>query len=258
MKPENQVVLASTLHEPQNRLSILIERSHRMLKKIFKTIIVVATKKTHPDVVRLLENLNFDVKIGNGSIVSNYKKALRETRTENPENIFCCDFDRALHWIENYPEELAQTMEQNLIHDFILYGRTSRAFQTHPATQTDTEGIANQICSNILDLTETRDIISACWRFSPKLAEKIIQLPSKNRYGFYVQWPIHAWKIAERPTYIKVEGLEWETPDRYQSEIQKIGFEKWIKSFQTPREWRKRVQILRDVVESSLRIQTPI
>jgi hypothetical protein len=83
----------------------------------------------------------------------------RANKTTN--HLFYCDFDRALHWIKTYPEELTQIVESPPDNDYVLIGRTKRAFQTHPKTQTMTEGIGNTLASKMLNFPETRDILSA-------------------------------------------------------------------------------------------------
>jgi hypothetical protein len=66
------------------------------------------------------------------------------------------------------------------------------------------------------------------------LAKKLLKTQTKSIYGFYCEWPITLWRHAENPAYVEVEGLEWETPDRYQEEIKKKGYERWLREFQTP------------------------
>jgi len=244
------VVLASTLHDPENRLSKLIEGSHQALERLFKSTIVVTTPNTPTKTHALLNSLGIEVHKGGETVLSTYRTALKRAAERNPEHIFHCDFDRILHWVKAYPEELAEATVTHINHDLVLYGRTHRAFQTHPETQTTTEATANRIASHILGFPETRDLISACWRLTPRLAHSLLQLPP-NRYGFYIEWPIYAWRKAENPAYIEVEGLEWETPDRYLPEIREKGYKKWLQSFQTPREWKKRVEMLNDFIEST-------
>ena len=253
MSSKINVVLASTLHDPENRLSQFIRESHQALKHLFKSTIVVTTPNTHSNTLSLLGALDFEVYRGGETVLSTYRTALKLSITANPEHILYCDFDRILHWAKTYPNELKNTSNAYLDHDFLLIGRTPRAFKTHAETQTMTEDIANQIASKILGFKETRDIISACWRLTPRSAEKLLQLPNNNTYGFYCEWPITAWREAENPVYLEVEGLEWETPDRYRPEIHEKGYKQWLQSFQTPREWQKRVEMLRDFIESTLK-----
>ncbi|KXA91653.1 hypothetical protein AKJ57_00430 [candidate division MSBL1 archaeon SCGC-AAA259A05] len=162
----------------------------------------------------------------------------------------CIDLDRILHWINSYCEELRKCIQKITDYEFLLFGRTKRAFETHPITQVKTERIANKIASYVLKFDETRDIISACWSFEPSLAKKIIDLSSVNPVGFYCRWPIEAWKMGKNTDYREVEGLEWETPERFESEIEKFGYDAWLEKFTSSEEWEKRVNLLNGVVDS--------
>jgi hypothetical protein len=57
------------------------------------------------------------------------------------------------------------------------------------------------------------------------------------------------WRSAGNPLYLEREGLEWETPDRYQEEIRTQGLEGWKLNFQTVNEWRRRIAMLKDFIE---------
>ena len=136
--------------------------------------------------------------------------------------------------------------------DFTLVGRTRRALDTHLMTQALTEGIGNTLTSKMLSFPETRDVLGTTWILTPDLAKIALELAPRNQYGFYAEWPVTLWRSAENPLYVECEGLEWETPDRYMREIQAEGYEEWRKRFQTAAEWKKRTEMLRDFIESSL------
>lgn len=202
--------------------------------------------------IKTLEACGFEVSKGSDTIIDTYKTTLRSVLTRDLVRIFCCDFDRILHWTNNYPNELEEVIKSYDIHDFLILGRTPRAFETHPETQTKTESIVNQIASKILGFSHARDVIGAM-RMTPRLTESMLKIPIHNKYGFFFEWPVAAWRMAENPYYVEVEGLEWETPDRFEREIERVGYETWLHSFQTPQEWEKRVHILRDGTESMLK-----
>ncbi len=123
---------------------------------------------------------------------------------------------------------------------------------THPETQVMTEKIGNIVASKTLGFAETRDILGTTWILTPEMASLILKRESLNKFGFYTEWPMTLWRSAKKPIYIEREGLEWETPDRYQDEIRSQGYEKWSADYQTVQEWRKRMGMLKDFIESSL------
>jgi hypothetical protein len=246
------LAFTSTIHDTDNRLGYLIEKVGEQLREAFKAAYVAYTPKTNPKIIADLQNIGYITVMAGPSVISTYRTALKLPLDKTTNCLFYCDFDRALHWIKTYPEELKQLTESPPGNDYVLIGRTKRAFQTHPETQTMTEGIGNTLASKMLSLPETRDILGTTWILTPELAEMIIKKESKNQFGFYTDWPETLWRSAKRPLYIEVEGLEWETPDRYREEIKTLGLEKWKQKFQTASEWRKRTEMLSDFIESSL------
>jgi hypothetical protein len=64
--------------------------------------------------------------------------------------------------------------------------------------------------------------------------------------GFYCTWPLLFYEWAETQDYIEVGGLEWETPDKYQAEIEEIGYDDWLDQFQSHQEWAKRVELMEE------------
>ncbi|MCX6653670.1 MAG: hypothetical protein NTY03_00965 [Candidatus Bathyarchaeota archaeon] len=126
---------------------------------------------------------------------------------------------------------------------------------THPETQVCTEKIGNMVASKTLGFAETRDILGTTWILAPEMASLILKREPLNKFGFYTDWPMTFWRSAKNPLYLEREGLEWETPDRYQDEINSQGFQKWIAGYQTVQEWRKRVDMLKDFIGSSLMSQ---
>jgi len=122
---------------------------------------------------------------------------------------------------------------------------------THPETQILTETTANILASKILGFRKTRDVLGTTWMLKIHQAEALIGAKISNQYGFYLDWPIQSWINSTNPGYIEVEGLEWETPDRYQQEITQAGYDAWKESYQNVQEWRKRNLMLRDMIEAT-------
>ena len=104
----------------------------------------------------------------------------------------------------------------------------------------------------LLGFPETRDVLETTWIMTPASATKFLEMEPSSRFGFYAEWPITLWRSARNPLYLECEGLEWETPDRYTEEIRAQGLDEWRRSFQTAQEWRKRTEMLRDFIDSTL------
>jgi len=247
-----KTVLAATIHDPQLSLLQPLKEHMTRLGLDGEPKVVAYSPPTHPRIVRALGDLGCITIAGSESVQSVYVAALERGLCERPDHIFYCDLDRLLHWVKAYPEEYHHTRRIALEYEFLMVGRTPRAFQTHPQTQTQTEGIANLVASRILGFNVTRDIIGVCWGLNISLVQLLLSTPQRNSYGFYCGWPVAAWRNSAEKAYVEVEGLEWETPDRYEHEIGAKGYESWLKNFMTPKEWERRNMILRDLVETLL------
>lgn len=254
MNQTSSIILSSTYHDPHFRLKSLLVTALPMIKKIFSQKIVYCTPSTKDAAYEFLTNEGFQVIISESmKQVENYKKSIKIAidYVENPQvqKIFYIDFDRLIHWINSYPDEFQNIFKINSDIDYLHIGRTSRAFETHPSTQKETEKIINELGSKTLGFKETRDIISVCYFFTKELGEKFLEFKNFTTTGFYCAWPIIFWKYASKKRYIEVEGLEWETPDKFQVEISEIGYDGWLKKFQSPEEWKKRVNFVQDAIE---------
>lgn len=253
MAGRTRLALASTFHDPGSRLASLVERSARTLQGLFSEICVCVTPETHSGSVEMVKAGGFRVEKGSTERITTYKRAIEGALTSGPDCLFCCDFDRVLHWVSRYPEELAKTCGEVVKHDFTIIGRTDRAFATHPETQKETESIINAVCSYALGSDSRMDVISATWAGLPRIVRYILDNSSGDDFGLYAEWPILGFQKASNPAYLEAEGLEWETPDRYEEEITAMGYDGWIEAFQSPEEWRHRVAIARRAVEAFLK-----
>ncbi|TXT64749.1 MAG: hypothetical protein BAJALOKI3v1_170035 [Promethearchaeota archaeon] len=253
----DSIIIASTLHEPEFRLRKSFEKALSFINKFHPNIIISCTSFTSSEVINTLQKDNITVRLTpNDPQIDTYSFAIRcaldVCEEEQYQRIFYIDFDRLLHWINNYPSEIMETMKDSFNFDLLHIGRSDRAFKTHPRTQRDTEKIINHVGSKILGFSEDIDIISVSYIFTPELGHHLLRYPSRTTVGFYGAWPLILWNHAKNPEYIEVEGHEWETPDRYHVEIDESGYEKWSRSFQSTSEWKKRVRFVDECLEEMM------
>ena len=251
MNQKISYLLCSTVHDPQFRLKSFLESTLPMINNLFSKKILCCTPSSGDRYQNFLVREGFEVITCNSTKnIDTYKLALKTTLNyiDNPskQNIFFIDFDRLIHWIHSFPNEITEILQKEINVDYLLIGRTPRAFDTHPSTQKDTENIVNEIGSKILGFSDIKDLISVCSIFTKELAEKILKADNTTATGFYGTWPILLWQLAPRKQYVEMEGLEWETPDRFTREIKKRGYNSWLKQYQSTDEWEKRVRYLHE------------
>ncbi len=251
MTQHNNVILCSTIHDPTFALKNLLKSTLPLMEDLFSKMTVCCTAATNDALRNLLIREGFEVSVSSSMRqVDTYTDALRAAlecnENSQAQKIFFIDFDRLAHWLDAFPNELIKLFNNSSNVNYLHVGRSSRAYDTHPPTQKKTEVIINEIGSKILGFKQTKDILSACSIFTKELGDKILQVNNVTAKGFYGTWPILLWTWASKKEYIEVEGLEWETPDRFSAAISMYGYEEWLKQFQTPDEWEKRVGFVHD------------
>lgn len=164
-----------------------------------------------------------------------------------------CDFDRALHWAEFHPAELADVASQLGAHDCTVLGRTPRAFGTHPRIQRDTEAIIN----HVYQLASGRgwDVTAAARGLSRRAAEALLAGCPERSIGVDVAWPLFLQRVGGFSLgYRATEGLEFETADRFGDQIAAAGGrERWIEQLDAdPQQWAFRLDMARIEVEAAV------
>lgn len=175
-------------------------------------------------------------------------------------NIHLCDWDRVLHWAEQYPDELRDVVSAVTRHDLLILGRTARAFGTHPRVQRDTESLINHAFG--LAFGQDLDVTAASRGLSRRAAELLVaQAAPEPSMGNDCAWPL--W-LAGQPGlivgYARTEGLEWETPDRHADAITAAGgLDAWIANYDAdPARWEFRVELALLEIQAINRWRRPL
>jgi hypothetical protein len=258
----SNIIICSSLHDPEARLLVLAQKLIPTTIHRIGRLIVIVTQSTASSMREYLESQGLSVEAQpeqrNEAL---YRRAIQlgvKTAAEQPNHqemrLLYVDFDRLLHWLNAYPFELWDILTENHDVEYLHIGRTPPAFRSHPATQQETERIANELASQLLNFDRIYDILSATWMMTVPLAERLLALKNHTSTGFYAMWPIFLWGWAKIKRYIEVDGQEWETPDRFQAEITDMGYEKWLEIFQSSKEWNRRIDLLNDCLREMFMI----
>jgi hypothetical protein len=252
--------LVATYHDPDGRLYGHIERSLPFLLQAFAGIAVRATDAAHLRSIALLRENGVQVRIGDtGESVAGAKigRARREALAlavdSGAELVTYSDFDRALHWAEIYPEEMLRAGEYLRAYDFTIFGRTPRAFATHPRIQVDTEAIINRVFTAISG--KPWDITAGARGISRRAAQSILVGCDDEFISTDATWPLHLMAQGGFTFgYLETEGMEFETADRYPTEVAAAGGEaQWMAQLDAdPRQWLGRLDAARVEVAAML------
>jgi hypothetical protein len=253
------VVLATTHHDPDGRLYEQTAHVLPVLSGAFDGLAVQATPATQDHSLSLLRasgalvrRETSDRPVGLNDLGRSRRAAVELALELGAPAILFCDFDRALHWAERYPEELAHVVARTADYDFTVLGRTTRAFESHPRIQRDTEAIVNHVYTTVSG--RDWDVTAAARVLSRRAAEAILSGCPDESIGTDVSWPLFVERGGLTIGYIATEGLEFETADRYTDEIAAAGgLACWIAQLDAdPHRWIQRLEIARLEVEAAL------
>jgi hypothetical protein len=231
----SDVVLLGAVHDPEGRIAALLPTDLPLLQGHYTRIFALCGMQTLPATVERLRASGVTV-ISGDDIPLNARPYALGLMAARPEwaHVHLCDFDSALHWARDWPDELDavnRTIEQ---HDFLLLGRTARAMASLPEAQRETERLINLLFARTtggLDpwrlVDEPGALIDICtgaWGFSQRGIAALRARARITDIGFHAEWPLIARDTPDlRCGYLPCEGLEYETADRYGDQIAAAG-----------------------------------
>jgi hypothetical protein len=194
----------------------------------------------------------------NAQVGAARRLALRTAFQAGEATFLYCDFDRWLHWVGRFPEELRGLPAALAGHRprpwYACLGRTRRAFATHPYVQRVAEGATNRAAS--LALGRRLDATAgACW-LDRRGAEIVLAGSEEETNATDLEWPALVNRAAGRVAYVATEGLEFETAEFYAPEIAALGGrEAWERAhYERPEVWRARLGLATDSVSALCRV----
>lgn len=232
--PKPGVLLAITINDPQKRLYAMAETHHGNIAALYTGVVAFCSPTTHEDSIELLarngaiihRQAQTQVSVNNLGLVR--QATIRAASQTGYAHYQMADYDRLLHWWMHYPDELREAIAAIPRYDFLIFGRTERAFATHPAAQQETESLATHAFE--LAWGEPWDITAGSRGLSHRAIERLLAHAQEPSVGNDGEWPLVLRRFAElRIGYLETEGLEFETADRYPAEIAALGSRQaWI------------------------------
>jgi len=201
------VALIAVTHDPSGKNLDLIRKHSLLINEVYKNIFITVSEETNKEIIDELQRHKFNVKIIPKKGASHARReVLKFGLSGSNEYFHYCDLDRLLTWADRYGDELKNIVNKLNYYDYLILGRTERAFNTHPIEWIETEKITNKIFS--LELGQTADVTAGSCGFSRRSAE-LISLHSKDKMTD-AEWPMIIQRIGKRSVgYESVEGLEY-------------------------------------------------
>jgi hypothetical protein len=260
MEPNPTVGLAVTVHQPDERLARLTEVQLPALVTRYAALAAFCSRETHPAILDLLRHHGVSVTLDDGEPrgingIGDVRRAtVRSGLQAGTSHLQMCDFDRAIHWVANFPEELEDVIAGIPSYDLLVLGRTERAWVTHPPYQAETEPLFNKVFALATGLAW--DVGAGSRGLSRRAAETLLRLSREMTVGVDAEWPLLLLnREGYRLGHQRCEGLEFETADRFGAEIEAAGgYQAWEAEIDShPQQWVFRLRVALMISEAVLR-----
>ena len=243
------VGLVYTVHDPEFRIGRVLKSLLPGLGLPYRSVCGTASPETADATVRLLEKLGPVRRDTANRAIGVARRQALKLALEGPAGHFhYCDLDRLLHWWRTYPAELGRTVGLIPGRDYLIIGRTERAFGTHPECQRLTEGITNRVGTAVLGrfcpAARDWDFAAGSAGLSREVAAYLVGRSRAESNATDLEWPVLAAAAGFRVEFIAVEGLEFETADYYPEEVAALGsVGAWVEARNTLAEWVARTRL---------------
>jgi hypothetical protein len=252
----------ATLHDPAgSTLPFLASESIARTLGGYAAVAVALTIASDPRVGAKLQELG--VRVVSGGLTGEGRRAALQAGGPDHGAYFACDFDRWLHWVTTWPEELAMLPERVARLGsgrrpppwYVCLGRTARAFRTHPAAQRLPETATNRALS--LTAGQSLDAVAGAAWLTAEAAMIILAESCESTAATDLEWPaLILRRDATRLRGLRCEGLSWETPDFHAADIAAAGgLRAWTRAiYDKPAMWSSRLRLAADSTAALVRV----
>ncbi|MCZ7572392.1 MAG: hypothetical protein M5U01_27890 [Ardenticatenaceae bacterium] len=227
------VALVAPLYDADGGLLEVAAPLWPLLRELYCEIIVEASRQTPPHVLAAYREAGalvfseFEAPNNIAHLGQVRLRALQRAVARGHSCLHLCDWDRALHWARTFPDELRTVLPAIPDYDFLVMGRTRRAFDSHPHAQRETEHLANEAFAAITG--EPFDVSGGSRGVSATAAVALQRWSRVFGVGSDGEWPVLAHRLGLRCGWFAAEGLEFETADRFAAAIAAAGsYEAWL------------------------------
>ncbi len=254
-----KVALACIMHDPRGNNRAIIPKNFPFLSQIYEEIYVVATKTTDAATIEMLRSsgVYFEFQEGGGVGYEFISDARRQVLKSSLQGGFghthFVEMDRLMKWVESYQEELKSTARLIPEHDFLIIGRTQRAFETHTNCQKETERLANKVVALLMG--KEMDFLCASRGISKRAAKVILEHSRCDYVGTDSEWPIIIQCLTDYPIgYVEVEGMEFEADKRHPDRVAAAGGVEAFKALRdgNPENWLHRMKLAERISNTAI------
>lgn len=172
------------------------------------------------------------------------------------QQVHYCDFDRILHWTKFHYADLKNLLDLCVPKkSCYVIGRTNHAYLTHEESIYRVEQSLNILISSFWKFKKVIDVSAFTFILSRQAISKLLAESKEKDVEFYGEWLSILGKFC-KIKYIERDGLDWETPDQYINDINKIGLKRWKENFDTKERWRFRAMFINKCIKGAIDAQS--
>jgi 2-polyprenyl-3-methyl-5-hydroxy-6-metoxy-1,4-benzoquinol methylase len=158
-----------------------------------------------------------------------------------------------LRWVETKPIEWQKTLVDLQDWDYLIIGRSLKAYETHPQALIQTEAISNLVASYFL--SQPTDVSAGSKGFSRRAVEFLVAHSQPLRaIGADAEWSVLLKRAGYRIGQVAVDGLDWESADQYQNKAAGSAQQRQAAAAYDldPLQWAHRTEIAHEIVQSAV------
>ncbi|MCB9454652.1 MAG: hypothetical protein H6671_01550 [Anaerolineaceae bacterium] len=245
------MALAATFH-PRGEVGRL-RRLYPQLMALYDHIIISMPPVAKPDDVEQVKTLPGVVAFVNDEWPQGRYMALRVAAETDADYVQYADLDRLLRWIETRPDELRRTVARIQQCQYLVIGRTARAWATHPQAMFQTERIINRVFSLLLG--QEMDFGAGSKGLSRAALDYLVAHAARDRaLGADTEWSVLLYRAGFPVESVLVDGLDWELPDQHQERAADTERQRaMIAAYDADADrWAHRVNVAVEIVEAGL------
>lgn len=245
------VTLAATFN-PRGEVARL-QRFYPLLQSVYEHIVISLPPVAQPEDVELVKALPGVLAWVNRDWSHGRYQALARSLETASTHIQYADMDRLIRWVETRPDEWRATVEAVQQSDCLVIGRTEQAWATHPRALYQTERVYNLLFSQILGVEV--DLGAGSKGFSRRAVAFLAQNAHQGRaLGADSEWVILLHRAGFTIDTLLVDGLDWETADRYSDQAADAETQRRAAQAYDERaeNWSMRVAVALETAEAGL------
>ncbi|WP_100012140.1 hypothetical protein [Lentibacillus sediminis] len=202
----SDIALLTIIHDKDGLIRQPLKKSVSILRNYYKHKYVAISDQTPADIGELLKQAGFSVfTVGKNGAANARRNILRLVQPYKYAFYHYCDLDRLITWALHHPEEFPQIQKQIMANDYLIIGRTEKAFSTHPLEWRETERMTNRMFSE--EFGEEVDIAAGSCGVSRRALDLIVKKSAAKMTD--AEWPLivrEAWG-KESIGFTKADGL---------------------------------------------------